>query len=151
MTALAHSIRIGIGLLYLFAGLGKAGNPPSFYSNILDYSLPVSDFFLVLVAITLPWLEILLGIFLLFGFWLNSTLLVTLVLNLLFLGLTGQAWLRGLEVSCGCFGAFEAGGPLAGLIQMLERPSWATLKNTLTLVGLGWIMFRSPIGTVKHA
>jgi uncharacterized membrane protein YphA (DoxX/SURF4 family) len=149
--ALLQGIRLGIGLLYLFAGLGKIGNPPAFYASILDYQIFLPDSLLVFAAVTLPWIEVLTGLFLVFGFWLESSLLVTLVLNGAFLLLTAQAWFRGLEVNCGCFGALEAGGPLARVIELLERPSWATLKNALTLAGLVWIVHSTPGHTPQAA
>jgi len=52
----------------------------------------------------LPWLELVCGLSLLTGFWPESTLGVILLLMAVFLAATGQAWVRGLEIDCGCFG-----------------------------------------------
>jgi len=58
-----------------------------------------------IVARMVPWLEVLLGIFLLLGLWLNWTLRACLALFAVFIVALSQAIVRGLPLEdCGCFG-----------------------------------------------
>ena len=58
-----------------------------------------------IVARVVPWLEVLLGIFLLLGLWLNWALRTCLALFAVFIFFLSQAIVRGLPLEdCGCFG-----------------------------------------------
>ena len=73
--------------------------------------------FLRLVAIYLPWLEVLAGLDLLLNVWAETIRPLVAALCLIFVVMLGQAVLRGLDLNCGCFGA-GAGG-------WFERPAVA--------------------------
>lgn len=92
-----------LGLLLVWAALSKLANLQDFYGELLAYRLPLPDFLLRLVAITLPWLELLCGLMLAAEAWTRAVLSWATVLFATFSLATGQAWLRGLEISCGCF------------------------------------------------
>jgi hypothetical protein len=61
-----------------------------------------------LVARTLPWLELLIGVLLIVGRWMRVATVVCSLLLLLFFGLMVRAHLNGMEINCGCFGPGEA-------------------------------------------
>ena len=61
-----------------------------------------------LLAITLPWIEVAAGLFLVLGIWKRASALVITVLMIVFLAAIGQALARGLDIRCGCFGTVEA-------------------------------------------
>ncbi len=98
-------IRALIGCLFVVSGFEKLIGP---YQNFL-YVVQSYEFLPVvleeIVARILPWGELFLGVFLVFGLWLKWTLRSTLILFLMFVLIVGQALLRKLPIDeCGCFG-----------------------------------------------
>ena len=55
-------------------------------------------------AYTLPFVELLVGIYLLLGLMTRIAALVGCALMVLFVVAQAQAWARGLTLDCGCFG-----------------------------------------------
>ncbi len=109
-------IRFTIGFVFVYAGAEKISNPNEFSVSILNYRL----FPIILLncpAITLPWIEIISGILLIFGVAVkeNSTIIFSL---LLFFSLAIViSLLRGLDFDCGCFGK----GTQIGLMKLGEN------------------------------
>lgn len=95
---------VALGAVLLVAGLLKLIRPMEFYGAVLAYDLPVPDAGLRVIAVALPWLEVLCGSCLVLGRWVSPALFVAAVLGLGFCGALAQAALRGLELQCGCFG-----------------------------------------------
>jgi uncharacterized membrane protein YphA (DoxX/SURF4 family) len=88
-----------------------------FAADVLNYRVPpraLSN----LVAITLPWIEVLAGALLALGIWARPSALVITCLMVVFLLAIGQAVVRGLNINCGCFGTVE--GRKVGLIALSE-------------------------------
>src|SRR5258705_534783 len=54
------------------------------------------------IAMTLPWLELLCGLMVAARVWLRPALALASMLSAAFAMATGQAWARGLDISCGC-------------------------------------------------
>ena len=54
---------------------------------------------------TLPWLELLVGICLIGGILVGGALLASITMAAMFVFALSSALYRGLEISCGCFGA----------------------------------------------
>jgi putative oxidoreductase len=120
-----------LGLVFLVAGFLKLVHPGDFLAELVTYRVPSPEIFLRLVAVSLPWLEILCGGFLLLDLWPESVRPVTTVLCLVFVIMLGQAVVRGLDLSCGCFGRF---GP-----AWLERPHVALVRALLLLAASAWL------------
>jgi uncharacterized membrane protein YphA (DoxX/SURF4 family) len=97
-------LRVGIAILFLWAGAIKLWHPKIFARAIADYGI-LPDIFIVPVAIGLPLLEVLAGISLLLDIALGLRL--TFGLLLLFLSVLAYAIFRGLDIDCGCFSADE--------------------------------------------
>lgn len=51
----------------------------------------------------IPTLEAIVGVLLLTGFWLKEAIILTVCLYVAFDVMVIQAYLRGLDVACGCF------------------------------------------------
>lgn len=84
------------------AGFLKISHTPSLARDIYNYRiLPLS--WIHPVAGILPWMEIVLGTAITFGFWTESSLLLSSFLCLIFTIAVGTALTRGLDVNCGCF------------------------------------------------
>jgi putative oxidoreductase len=89
--------------IFIYAGALKALDPVQFASDIDNYKIlpwPVS----VALAFYLPWLEILCGLSLVFRFLYRGALSILTALIVVFTFITIAAKVRGLDITCGCFG-----------------------------------------------
>lgn len=122
MTLALLAVRIVLGILLGWAGVAKALDPMAFQQAIAGFDLlpiPVS----AVVALYLPWLEIVLAIVLCMGSWgWRSALALTWSLVAVFTVALVTAWARGLDPDCGCFGTGSSG------------PLWGILRNSVLLL-----------------
>ena len=102
MTWAALVLRIGFGLLLTAASIDKILHPLSFAGAVENYGV-IGENLSYWVAVWLPWLEALTGLLLIFGLWREAAIWINALLMTLFLALVLQAYLRGLDISCGCF------------------------------------------------
>jgi len=92
-----------IGGIFVYAGVLKILDPVQFANDIDNYkTLPW--FASVRLAFYLPWLEILCGLALVFRFLYSGGLSILTGLIVIFVGATVAAKVRGLDITCGCFG-----------------------------------------------
>lgn len=96
-----------IGGIFVVAGALKVVAPAAFAADIANYRLVPHDW-VNLVAITLPWIEVVAGGLLVAGIWRRASAGVITVLMVVFLAAIMAALARGLDVRCGCFGTLEA-------------------------------------------
>ncbi|MCS6245822.1 MAG: DoxX family protein [Opitutus sp.] len=97
--------RITLAGLFLWAGIRKAMEPELFLQDIESYEL-LPYRWAWLMSIWLPFLEITAAVALLMTLkWAQAGALVIGGLLLVFLGAIISGWVRGLTLSCGCFGA----------------------------------------------
>ncbi|NQV30006.1 MAG: DoxX family membrane protein [Candidatus Marinimicrobia bacterium] len=98
-----HLLRIGLGLLFVYASLDKIWHPGLFAKAISNYRLlPLP--LLQLSAIILPWLELTCGVALILNRYHRAANLVIGSLLLIFILAILSAMARGLDFNCGCFG-----------------------------------------------
>jgi len=92
-----------MGGLFVYTGAVKMMQPDTFLGDIESYRMmPYSLAWMV--AFYLPLLEILCGLGLFWSKTRQASALVLLGLMLAFIVAIAAAWLRGLDISCGCFG-----------------------------------------------
>ena len=92
-----------VGGVFIYAGVVKAFQPVRFASDIDNYKiLPWT--ISVGLAFYLPWLEILCGLALILRRLYLGGLSILTALVLIFSGVTIAAKVRGLDITCGCFG-----------------------------------------------
>ena len=111
-------IRLAAGTLLAVSGSEKLF---SHYQNFLyviqSYQLFPSSLEYA-AAVILPWVEFLIGLFLLLGLWLPVMLRLAGMLFLAFMIIVSQALIRGLPIDeCGCFGELIF-FPLWGVLLM---------------------------------
>jgi len=97
-------IGAALGFVLLRSALAHLANPYFFLSSVCDYRLSglrVSE----AVALFLPHLELVVGACLIMGIWRRAAMLIAAPMFLGFFVVQSSAWLRGLSISCGCFGA----------------------------------------------
>ncbi len=102
MRILATVARIALGLIFLAAAWDKIANPAAFAKIIHNYQI-LPDVLVNGLALTLPWLEVVVGACLLVGFAPRGASLAACLLMVVFLGATGYAYSKGLDTQCGCF------------------------------------------------
>jgi len=102
LTCLARFL---LGLVFLYASIGKILDPKAFAEILIAYQIFDSPQLLKYVAVTLPWVEWFCGICLILGIFVRSVSALTTLLLFVFLAAMISALLRGLEIHCGCFGS----------------------------------------------
>ena len=101
------ALRLILGGIFVYAGVLKIYEPGKFAVDIANYRIVPHDL-INLFAITLPWVEVLGGLFLIFGIWLRASALVVLAMTAMFFLAISSALARGLNIECGCFGTVGA-------------------------------------------
>ncbi len=97
-----HGCRLLLGAVFLYAGVRKGLDVTGFAGSIAAYRLlPYLGNYLL--AATLPYIEIIAGVLLLAGRRVRPAALLCGLLTLVFIAALLSAWLRGLDISCGCF------------------------------------------------
>jgi uncharacterized membrane protein YphA (DoxX/SURF4 family) len=103
VNAIVLLLRVVLGAIFIVAGASKVGHAAEFAAQIAGFRLlpqPV----IAPLALLLPFLEILLGGYLILGLFTRAAAWIAVVLLALFDGAIASAVVRGLTVSCGCFG-----------------------------------------------
>lgn len=117
------------GAVFLWAGWVKVQDPAQFLVNIRSFRL-LPDPFAAWLALALPWLEIFSGLAVVTG-WLRRGGLLLLDASLVVFAIALiSAWIRGLDIDCGCFG----GG--RGMTTITE----ALLRDAVLLGMGGWLL-----------
>lgn len=95
--------RLGLAAVWLVSGWVKASDPQQTMVAVDAYRL-VPDSMVRAVAIGLPAVELALGLLVLVGLAVRWTSIGSAVLLLVLIAGVASAWVRGLQIDCGCFG-----------------------------------------------
>ncbi|MCX7879596.1 MAG: DoxX family membrane protein [Ignavibacteria bacterium] len=95
-------LRIFIGFILIYASIGKIEDPNLFAKEISNYRL-LPEFLSKTIAIILPWIELTLGVLLIFGIRIQTSSFLTFLLFTVFTAGILSALARGLNINCGCF------------------------------------------------
>ena len=109
--------RCALGLVFIIASIEKISAPEAFASSVEAYKLvpyPLINIF----ALTIPWLELLCGLFLVAGMASRASAALLFGLLLIFIIGIMLAIFRGLNIDCGCFGPAHA-SPV-GWVKVME-------------------------------
>src|SRR5438552_2684331 len=104
-------VRIVLGGVLIFAAYSKLRQPWLLFAMSIDSYQILPEWAVLSVARTLPWLELVLGVLLVFGVWPRYITALTAALFTLFFAAMIAAYSRGLGIDCGCFGVGEALSP----------------------------------------
>ena len=94
--------RLLLAGIFIYASLDKIFDPTAFAEVIYNY-LILPDYLINLTALVLPWLELILGLFLLIGLFREGSVVIVTGLLVLFLSAVIFNLARGLDIYCGCF------------------------------------------------
>jgi uncharacterized membrane protein YphA (DoxX/SURF4 family) len=127
--AVLRALRIGIGLVFIYASIDKVVHPDQFAEIMQDYEiLPKTA--VNGAALWLAWLEVAVGILLIVGVWVRTAALTATGLTAVFIGGISIALTRGIALHCGCFST-DPGG---------EARTWLSLwQEILLLLACLWL------------
>jgi uncharacterized membrane protein YphA (DoxX/SURF4 family) len=133
MTLIVMILRVAVGLLFVGAGALKIGHADVFAAQITAFGL-VPHPLVAPLALLLPFLEILLGGYLVLGLYTRVAAIIAVVQLAIFAGAIGSAVVRGLSLSCGCFGPSDT-----------TITSWPEVARDLTLAAVAaFVAWRAP-------
>lgn len=96
--------RLLVGGVFIYASFYKIIEPAAFAKSIWYYHL-MPGYMINLLALVLPWVEFLAGMFLIFGVLYRGAALWMNVLLVVFIVALSTAIARGIDIDCGCFKA----------------------------------------------
>jgi len=129
-------VRLILTGVFVMAALPKIQDPVAFANSVVAFRI-IDSGLSSWVALLLPWLELVLGLGMLMPFIRQTSCALIGLLLLIFIGLHISAWVRGLDLSCGCFGtAADAAA---------SDYRWLILRNVL-LLGMALLLL-----THKHS
>lgn len=122
---LSFLFRLILGCVFVYASFDKIAHPADFARIVYNYHfLPTST--INLFAIILPWIELISGMALILGLFVESaSLLIGLLLGVFIVALS-SAVIRGLDISCGCFSTASSS----------EKVVWDTIIRDLIMLML---------------
>ena len=127
--------RFTLGGLFIFAGLGKIPIPEAFAKEIANYQL-VPYTLVNIMAITLPWVEVITGIFLILGVRIRANAAIVGAMLVMFIGGILWAMSQGLKIDCGCFAQVEA-----------TPVGWPKVLQNIGLLLISIYLYKFPLKT----
>lgn len=97
-------MRLLVGVVFIYASLYKIIDPGDFAKSIWYYHLVPGDL-INLMALILPWIELLCGICLILGVFYHGAVVWVNVLIVTFIFALSTTIVRGIDIDCGCFKA----------------------------------------------
>lgn len=123
--------RIILGGVFMYASFDKMANPKVFAEIIENYKMLPAQIVNPL-AIFLPWLEFITGLFLIIGKWIKGSLLIYSTFLIIFIIALSQALIRGLDISCGCFSVNPS----------TTSEVWLRIVEDIVLLFVGFNLYR---------
>lgn len=105
-----------VGGMFIWAGLQKVIDSLEFAQSIRNYRVVGQDISFV-VALILPWVEVICGACLIIGLFRRASALLISLMLVGFIILVASAMVRGLDVECGCFGSFSSKADFRLILQ----------------------------------
>ena len=123
------SIRCLLGLVFIYASYDKILDPEKFARDIANYH--IIPFGLEnSIAIILPWLELLIGMGIILGIFLDGSVVLSGSFLILFIFMIFQAMMRGFNIECGC-----------GLKEG-EMVGWNKILENIVFLGASYLVWR---------
>ncbi len=121
--------RLILGIIFIYASWGKIAHPGAFAEAIGNYhAVPFG--LENMMALVMPWLELLAGICLIAGIMVDGAAIMCVVMNVIFIFAISQALARGISIECGCFSVTEETGSKIGIDTIL----WDIVYLAMSLV-----------------
>lgn len=104
LSRLGVALRLAAAGVWLVAGASKLAGLEEFRQQVAAYDL-LPDALVAPFAYALPFVEVVVGLYLAAGLFVRGAALLGTALMAAFLAAQGLPWARGLVLDCGCFGA----------------------------------------------
>ncbi|NLI83054.1 MAG: cation diffusion facilitator family transporter [Deltaproteobacteria bacterium] len=129
-------VRVTLGVIFLAASVDKILHPAAFAQAVFNYQI-LPDSLINITALVLPWLEVVLGVLLIAGWWLPGALTLTNAFLIAFCGAAVYNVARGLDIHCGCFTTSTEGSPAT---------TWYLLRDGIFLLMGAYVFYREIMG-----
>jgi len=106
-ASLSRGLRLALALVFVAAAPQKILAPADFAASVASY-LILPDVLINFTALTLPWLEMIVAILLVCRAWAGPALFLANGMLLVFLAAVVSAYVRGIDLNCGCFSSAGA-------------------------------------------
>ena len=129
------ALRLLLGFVFVYASLDKIWDPAAFAKIVYQWQVvgPVPS---NLVAVTLPWVELVAGLLLIAGVWKRESALVVALMLVVFIVAAGTVMARGIDVeNCGCVSVAKAGPPSACPPAWTKGVGWFLVSRNLVFLG----------------
>jgi hypothetical protein len=102
-----------------------------------------------LLAVTLPWVELFCGLFLILGLFVRSSALIVSLMFFVFSIALSAAVVRGIDIDCGCFSVTDGGHSVTvGLI--LRDLGYLVLSLHVLFFDRGFLSFSTVIRQLRR-
>jgi putative oxidoreductase len=128
---LGFLLRIYVGGVFIYASMYKINYPGEFAETIAGYQL-VPYWAVSLMALVMPWTELVSGVLLILGVRTRSSAAVIAGMLVIFSLAILITLLRGIPIGCGCFTSVE------------EPLGWSTLGRDLLWLAMTLHVYRFP-------
>ena len=133
-AAFSLLFRILLGLIFLFAGIAKISDPVRFIFRFREFDL-FSEAVIPFMVLYLPWLEFILGLFLILGLLYRASAFLLACLNTMFAIAILTVVVRGMEIDCGCFGM------LADILKIPDSADIKAVIRNVIFIGISVYIF----------
>lgn len=130
-------VQIALGALFVIAAIPKIADPPGFAHMIYNYRI-VPASLVNLMALTMPWVELLAGLALIIGVWKRAALGLIGAMLVVFIIAIGINLERGNAIDCGCFNVADAGKSHEQRIHDMWLDIFRDI-GMLLMVAQGWV------------
>jgi uncharacterized membrane protein YphA (DoxX/SURF4 family) len=143
--ALHWALALVVGGVFLYACWDKILEPRKFAAIVYQYqvigpSARAGFFPANLLAVTLPWVELVVGLLLVTGLWRREAAAVAGGMLVMFLAAIGLATAQGVDVAnCGCFSVGEHG----------RTPGWLLVLQDVALLAACAVLAVFPVRAPK--
>jgi len=137
-------VQLALGALFVIAAVPKIIDPPSFAHMIYNYRI-VPASVINIMALTMPWIELLCGLALIIGVWKRAALMLIAAMLVVFIVAIGINLGRGNAIDCGCFNVADAGKTHEQRIHDMWLDVFRDL-GMLLMVAQVWIADRNAVG-----
>jgi putative oxidoreductase len=147
ISALAHPwlsirVQIALGVFFVAAALPKIADPPSFAHMVYNYRI-VPGALIHLMALVMPWIELLCGLALILGIWKDTARTLVAAMLAVFIVAISINLARNNVIDCGCFDVSAAGKTHD---ERLADMHWVILRDTGMLLMCAQLWFASRAG-----